>query len=103
MKTQDAQALKSLGLSYYVTVSKKEPLDDLFQEIISLSRQMDLASRMQEYLWGHPPNLVATVISSFQNTCKYASYRQDNLPQIPSANTFLPAISADAASLPPTL
>ncbi len=48
LKTGDDQALKSLGLPYYVTVSEKEPLDDLFREIITLSRQMDLASRMQE-------------------------------------------------------
>lgn len=48
LKTGDDQALKSLSLPYYVTVSESDSLDMLFQEIISLSRQMDLASRMQE-------------------------------------------------------
>lgn len=48
LKTGDDQALKSLGLPYFVTVPKEEALDGLFSEIISLSRQMDLASRMLE-------------------------------------------------------
>lgn len=48
LKTGDDQALKSLGLPYYVSVPESESLDALFQEIISLSRQMDLSSRMQE-------------------------------------------------------
>lgn len=48
LKTGDDQALKSLGLPYYVTVSEKKPLDHIFEEIISLSKQMDLASRMLE-------------------------------------------------------
>lgn len=48
LKTGDDQALKSLDLPYYVTVPDKEPLDQLFQEIISLSGQMDPASRMLE-------------------------------------------------------
>lgn len=48
LKTGDDQVLKSLGLPYFVTVPESEPLDGLFQEIISLSGQMDLSSRMQE-------------------------------------------------------
>ena len=48
LKTGDDQALKSLGLPYYVSVPESESLYSLFQEVISLSRQMDLASRMQE-------------------------------------------------------
>lgn len=48
LKTGDDQALKSLGLPYYVTVPESASLDGLFQEIISLSGQMDLAARMQE-------------------------------------------------------
>lgn len=48
LKTGDAQALKSLGLPYCVTVPEEAPLDDQFQKIISLSRQMDPASQIQE-------------------------------------------------------
>lgn len=48
LKTGDPQAFKSLGLPYYVIVPETKALDSQFQEIISLSRQMDLASRMQE-------------------------------------------------------
>lgn len=48
LKTGDDQALKSLGLPYYVIVPKSEALDTLFQEIFSLSKQMDPAARMLE-------------------------------------------------------
>lgn len=48
LKTGDSQAFQNLGLPYSVTVPETEDLDIQFQEIISLSRQLDPASRMQE-------------------------------------------------------
>lgn len=48
LKTGDPQALKGLRLPFYVSVPESENIDSQFQTIISLSRQRDTASRLQE-------------------------------------------------------
>lgn len=48
LKTGESQTLQGLGLPYCVSVPEDNALDSQFQEIISLSGQMDPASRIQE-------------------------------------------------------
>lgn len=64
----ESQTFQSLGLPYFVCVPESEALDGQFQEIISLSRQMDPASRIQEKA------AILKLVSSYFQLAQTAGY-----------------------------